>query len=62
LGDDHPELATTLVNLGVLEHTRGRLSAARRSLVRAIALLEPVVPADHPTLVTARHEQDQLPP
>jgi Tfp pilus assembly protein PilF len=53
LGPDHPELATTLVNLGMLERARGRHAAADQALRRAVALLEPAVPPDHPTLVAA---------
>jgi hypothetical protein len=60
LGDDHPELATTLVNLGVLERARGHHHAAADRLRRAIGLLEPAVHADHPTLVAAREELDLL--
>ncbi len=60
LGDDHPELATTLINLAVLERTRGHHQTAGNALRRAIELLEPAVPHDHPTLVAARQEHDQL--
>jgi len=34
--------------------------AADNGLRRAIRLLEPAVPADHPTLLAAREEHDQL--
>ena len=53
LGPDHPELATTLVNLAQLEHARGNPAMAMEAVRRAIQLLEPAVPKDHPTLSAA---------
>lgn len=50
LGPNHPELASTLSNLGVTHIECGDLAAARRCLERTEAILLNAVNADHPTL------------
>jgi hypothetical protein len=54
LGADHPELATTLVNLGVVHRDRRRPARAATAFRRAGTVLAPVVPPDHPLLTAAR--------
>jgi Tfp pilus assembly protein PilF len=48
LGVRHPEIATTLTNLGVLAHAQGHHAEAQELFKRALALLEGLVTADHP--------------
>jgi Tfp pilus assembly protein PilF len=50
LGPDHPELAATLCNLGVIEHEAGNTANATGYYARAISILRPAVQAGHPTL------------
>jgi len=50
LGPDHPELAATLCNLGVIQHEAGHTAAAAGYYSRASRILRATVQADHPTL------------
>jgi Tfp pilus assembly protein PilF len=47
-GPDHPEVAITLTNLGVVQQYLGELSAARTTLERALAIKEAAYGPDHP--------------
>ena len=53
-GPEHPMLAPTLLNLSVLCEQRGDLTAARDFAVRAAAVLDGAVTADHPHRLAAR--------
>ena len=50
LGPDHPELAATLCNLGVIQHEAGHAATAAGYYARASRILRATVQADHPTL------------
>ena len=51
LGQGHPEVASGLVNLGVVLRLLGELPAARNHLERALAVLEARFGRDHPLTV-----------
>jgi tetratricopeptide (TPR) repeat protein len=50
IGDDHPDLATTLCTLGNLRSTLHEFDDAERHLERAIAIYRARLGADHPDL------------
>ena len=47
LGPDHPQVARTLTNLGIVQHERGELAAAEASETRALAINEKAFGPDH---------------
>jgi hypothetical protein len=53
-GAEHPMLAPTLLNLSTLCEQRGARAAARAFPVRAAAVLDGAVTADHPHRLAAR--------
>jgi tetratricopeptide (TPR) repeat protein len=54
LGEDHPDVAVTLHNLGVLLFDTGRQAEGRELLARAEALVAARFPADHPRVLAVR--------
>ena len=61
LGPDHPDVALTLSNLGVLMQSEGKIEAAESLYQRALRIFERSVTADHPHAVTcARNYADIL--
>jgi Tfp pilus assembly protein PilF len=52
-GPDHPEVASALINLGVVQLRLGELGDARASLERALAISEAVYGPDHPEVASA---------
>ena len=48
-GREHPELAASLVNLASVVGERGDTAGARVLYERALAVMQGVVAADHPT-------------
>jgi tetratricopeptide (TPR) repeat protein len=60
LGASHPDLAPTLANLASLHAGAGRRDEAAACYRRAIAILEPLVEPDHPTLVACREDYATL--
>ncbi|MFE5947170.1 tetratricopeptide repeat protein [Streptomyces sp. NPDC056480] len=60
LGSNHPELATTLVNLAMACRSTGQEDRALRYLIRAVQILTPQVDPDHPTLAAARRALTSL--
>jgi tetratricopeptide (TPR) repeat protein len=53
LGDDHPETATSLGNLGYLLHEMGDLAAARPYTEQALEVRRRVLGEDHPATATS---------
>jgi Tetratricopeptide repeat len=53
-GPDHPQVASTLTNLGTVQADLGELPAARTTLERALTINEAVYGPDHPHTVQAR--------
>ena len=53
LGSDHPDVATSLVNLGRLAMAEGELEKARVHLERCVKIREAKLGPAHPHLVTA---------
>jgi Tfp pilus assembly protein PilF len=47
-GPDHPQLARTLVNLGIVQRDLGALKKAEATLTRALAIEEKAHGPDHP--------------
>ena len=47
-GPDHPQVAITLTNLGIVQQRLGELPAARATLERALAITEAAYGPDHP--------------
>ena len=54
LGEEHPDLAITLHNLGCCAIKLGDNNRAREYLTAAIEMLRPTVDPSHPTLVSCR--------
>ena len=52
-GPDHPEVASALINLGVVQLRLGELGDACASLERALAISEAVYGPDHPEVASA---------
>ena len=52
LGDEHPDTATSLNDLGFLLQAQGQLDAARPYFERPLAICEKVLGANHPTTKT----------
>jgi tetratricopeptide (TPR) repeat protein len=47
-GPDHPEVASTLTNLGIVLRELGELAAARAAVERALGIVEDAYGPDHP--------------
>jgi hypothetical protein len=60
LGPDHPEVALTANNLGVLLKARGDDDEARALYRRALAIFERVLGPGHPHTVTCRENAERL--
>lgn len=54
-GPDHPEVATSLNNLGVLARRQGRLAEAERLHRRALAIRRATLGPDHPDVAQSQH-------
>jgi Flp pilus assembly protein TadD len=54
-GPDHPEVATSLNNLGVLARRQGRLAEAERLHRRALAIRLAALGPDHPDVAQSQH-------
>src|SRR5688572_4187794 len=52
LGPDHPDVATTLSDLGSVLHALGDLDMARAHLERALRIRERALGPDHPDVAT----------
>ena len=53
-GPEHPEVAITLTNLGVLQLQLGERDAAREHAQRAVAIFEASLGPEHPYTAKAR--------
>jgi CHAT domain-containing protein/tetratricopeptide (TPR) repeat protein len=56
LGPGHPDVATSLRNLGRFESGRGRYAEARAAHEREVAICEQAFGPDHPRVAVALHE------
>ncbi|WP_335073151.1 tetratricopeptide repeat protein [Nostoc sp.] len=52
LGEEHPDVATSLNNLALLYNSQGRYSEAEPLFIQALDILEPQLGANHPNTVT----------
>jgi tetratricopeptide (TPR) repeat protein len=55
LGPDHPDVTSTLMNLGTVIYDLGDLSAARATLQRALTLQQARLGGDHPDVAYSLH-------
>jgi Tfp pilus assembly protein PilF len=59
---EHPDVASTLTNLGVVQERLGELDAARANTSRALGIFERRLGADHPytqqTRANLEHMED----
>ena len=55
LGDDHPDVATSVNNLALLYYNQGRYEEAEPFLLQALELCERVLGSNHPNTVTFRN-------
>ena len=53
-GPEHPELALTLTNLGIVQQQLGEFEAAREHARRAVAIFERSLGSSHPYTAAAR--------
>ena len=53
-GPEHPDVALTLTNLGIVQQQLGELEAARECALRAVAIFERSLGLEHPYTATAR--------
>ena len=60
LGQDHPDVAMTLNNLGVLVKTLGRREEAEALYERALAIFERTLDRDHSRLLLCRRNLEKL--
>ena len=61
LGPDHPDVAASLNNLGVLLLLElGELPAARAATERALAIFEARLSSDHPSVAMARANLNRI--
>lgn len=60
LPPDHPDLARSLINLGMLLRDQGDLAGARPHLEQALAILEQAQPPDLPELATSLNNLGML--
>jgi tetratricopeptide (TPR) repeat protein len=60
LGPNHPDVARTLVNLGIVQRSLGQISEARVSYMRAVAILTSRLGEQHPDTMLARRLLDEL--
>jgi len=56
-GPDHPEVASTLGNLGIVQRQLGEFEAARATQTRALTIEEAVYGPDHPEVASTRYTQ-----
>ena len=60
-GEEHPQVATALNNLGLVLRDLGELAEARAAFERALAILEnSQLPPDHPNIQTVRGNLESL--
>jgi tetratricopeptide (TPR) repeat protein len=50
LGEDHPDVAESLYNLGKVRHAIGEATGAQAAFERALAIFEKALGPDHPTV------------
>ena len=62
LGAEHPDVAVTLNNLGLLLKKQGKLSEAAERYERALAIFEAQLSSDHLKLLTTRANLAKLRP
>ncbi len=48
LGDEHPSVATSLFNLGVLRYQQGQYEAAQSLLLQALPIYQTTLGSNHP--------------
>ena len=60
LGDDHPDVATSVNNLALLYHNQGRYEEAEPLYLQALALCERVLGSNHPNTVLFRNNLASL--
>ncbi|MEL6780562.1 MAG: tetratricopeptide repeat protein, partial [Cyanobacteria bacterium J06597_16] len=60
LGDEHPDVASSLNNLAALYYNQGRYSDAEPLLIDALALFEQRLGPDHPSTKVVRGNLQEL--
>ena len=60
LGDEHPDVATSLNNLASLYYSQGRYSEAEPLYVQALKICEQGLNENHPTTVSVRKNLEEL--
>ncbi|MDB9349358.1 tetratricopeptide repeat protein, partial [Nodularia spumigena] len=60
LGDNHPDVATSLNNLANLYYSQGRYDEAEPLYLQAFKIRQQVFGVDHPKTVTVRENLDNL--
>ena len=60
VGPDHPDVAATLNNLGVVYGVQDRLNASEECYRRALAIWSTVLPTSDPKLETLRYNLQAL--
>lgn len=60
LGDDHPDVATSLYNLAGLYESQGRYKQAEPLYLKALEVAEQSLGANHPNTVLIRNELQRL--
>ncbi|MEH2407794.1 MAG: tetratricopeptide repeat protein [Nostoc sp.] len=59
LGDEHPDVATSLNNLAALYESQGRYSDAEPLYIQAVAIAEKQLGANHPNTITIRKNLEE---
>ncbi|MEH2164643.1 MAG: tetratricopeptide repeat protein, partial [Nostoc sp.] len=60
LGDEHPNVATSLNNLALLYKSQGRYSNAEPLYIEALEIAEKRLGANHPDTITYRENLEAL--
>ncbi|WP_442949689.1 tetratricopeptide repeat protein [Nostoc sp.] len=60
LGDEHPDVASSLNNLAALYDSQGRYSDAEPFYIQAVAIAEKQLGANHPNTITFRKNLEYL--
>ncbi|REJ58039.1 MAG: tetratricopeptide repeat-containing protein, partial [Microcystis aeruginosa TA09] len=61
LGDNHPDVASSLNNLASLYESQGRYKEAEPLFLQALAIAEQALEENHPTTVKIRENLESLP-